>query len=401
MKEYDYPLPEGRIAKYPLTERENSSLLIYKDGNIDKDVFSNLSTHLPPDSLILFNETRVIHARLVFHKPSGSRIEIFCLEPVVPAEIQIAFQKTSGCTWKCLIGNAKRWKSGALKMEVEIQGEMVELSVEKGEHLDEAFLVHFSWTPAKLSFALVLEELGKIPLPPYIDRDTEEIDASRYQTTYAKHDGSVAAPTAGLHFTPKVIESLEAIGIETGKVTLHVGAGTFKPVNSETLADHSMHTEQVSISLGVIEQLLSHLEKPIILVGTTTVRAIESLYWQGVKWLCKEPSEAKLEVLQWDPYKPEFNAGISLEEALYCVYQVMLRLRCTELRGGTSLLIAPGYRYKVPSAIITNFHQPRSTLLLLVSAFIGDDWKKAYDYALSNGFRFLSYGDSCLFFRKD
>jgi len=285
-------------------------------------------------------------------------------------------------------------------MKLNIDDEQAELKVEKGERQDEAFLVNFSWTPSRLSFAQVLEAFGEIPLPPYIDREVEEKDAVRYQTMFAKNDGSVAAPTAGLHFTAEVLESLTGMGIETGKVTLHVGAGTFKPVSSDLLDGHHMHTEQVLIPVEIIEKLLNHIGKPVVLVGTTTVRAIESIYWQGVKWLLKEPEFPVLHVEQWDPYESLLNTDISLEEALYCVYQVLLRHNCKHLQGTTSLLIAPGYEYRIPGAIITNFHQPKSTLLLLVSAFIGKDWRMAYDYALQNEFRFLSYGDSCLFFRK-
>jgi S-adenosylmethionine:tRNA ribosyltransferase-isomerase len=398
--EFDYPLPEGRIAQFPLERRDQSKLLVYKNGIVASDVFANLAKYLPEGSLVLFNETRVIHARLEFHKQSGSRIEVFCLEPAEPADIQMAFQQEGQCTWQCLVGNARRWKQEPLVMELDIEGEIVELRVEKGARLEETFLVSFSWSPSHFSFSHILEAFGKMPLPPYIGRDAEENDSIRYQTVYARNDGSVAAPTAGLHFTPEVLGSFTRKNIEIGKVTLHVGAGTFKPVSSATLEEHHMHVEQVIIPIEIIERLLNHQGKPISLVGTTTVRAVESLYWQGVKWLLQEPENPSLCVEQWDPYKPELNTGFSLEEALYCVYQVLLRHKSRYLKGTTSLLIAPGYQYRVPTAIITNFHQPKSTLLLLVSAFVGQGWRKAYDYALENDFRFLSYGDSCLFIKE-
>ena len=374
--------------------------LIYRDGEVSQDIFSNLATNLPTGSLILFNETRVIHARLVFHKSSGSRIEVFCLEPIEPADIQIAFQQYESCTWKCLVGNGKRWKKETLRLEMAIDLQQVELKVEKLEWVDDAFLVRFRWNPGNIPFALVLESFGKIPLPPYIGREAEEDDSLRYQTVFAKNEGSVAAPTAGLHFTREVLDSLAARNIESAKITLHIGAGTFRPVSSATLENHLMHSEKVLIPLEVIAKLLNYQNKPIILVGTTTVRAIESIYWQGVKWLMNEPDNAFLKIEQWNPYQSELNSDISPEEALYCVWQVLMRHNCSHLQGTTSLLIAPGYHYRFPTAIVTNFHQPKSTLLLLVSAFVGPDWRKAYDYALANDFRFLSYGDSCLFFGK-
>jgi S-adenosylmethionine:tRNA ribosyltransferase-isomerase len=401
MDSYDYPLPDGKIALFPVEQRDQSKLLVYKEGALKTDVFANLATYLPSGSLMLFNETRVIHARMVFHKLSGSRIEVFCLEPVDPADVQIAFQQRDHCTWKCLVGNAKRWKQERLSMQLNIENELVEIQVEKGERFGEAFLVYFKWSPSHLSFSQILESFGKIPLPPYIGRDARDDDSIRYQTLYARNDGSVAAPTAGLHFTLEVLDALSKKNIQTEKITLHVGAGTFKPVSSETLERHLMHTEQVLIPVEVIEKLLSQLGSPIVLVGTTTVRAIESIYWQGVKWLLKEPESPILSVEQWDPYQAELNTGISLEESLYCVFQVLLRHKCKYLQGVTSLLIAPGYKYRFPTAIVTNFHQPRSTLLLLVSAFIGPEWRNAYEYALQNDFRFLSYGDSCLFFRNE
>ncbi len=400
IQEYDYPLPDHRIAQFPLEQRDQSKLLVFRDGEISQDIFAKLASHLPQNSLIVFNETRVIHARLVFQKISGARIEVFCLDPVEPADIQLAFEQTGNCTWKCLVGNAKRWKDDPLVLETIIDDVTVRLSVEKAGKLEEAFLLWFTWTPGEIRFARILDAFGRIPLPPYIDREAEENDNQRYQTVFARNDGSVAAPTAGLHFTPEVMDSLVSKGMVMQKVTLHVGAGTFKPVSTETIEDHHMHAEQVIIPVGVIEKLLSYAGKDITLVGTTTVRTIESLYWQGVKWLKNKPNYPLMQVEQWDPYKPEFNTGISVEESLHCLLEVLKEFNCQYIRGTTSLLIAPGYNYHIPTIMITNFHQPKSTLLLLVSAFIGPGWHKAYDHALDNDFRFLSYGDSCLLFRN-
>lgn len=400
ISEYDYPLPDLRIAQHPLPQRDASKLLVMHNGNISEDVFASVSNYLPEDSLLIFNETRVVHARLIFYKESGARIEVFCLEPAGGTDVQLAFQQTGACTWKCLVGNAKRWKSGLLEAKTMIDGVEVTLHAETHGKQGEDYLVQFGWSPSEIHFARVLEAFGKMPLPPYINRDAEKDDDTRYQTVFAHTDGSVAAPTAGLHFTPEVLQSLERRNVETASVTLHVGAGTFKPVSADTIGHHHMHAEQVIVPVDLISRLLSQLGKPIVLVGTTTVRTIESIYWQGVKWLLAEPPDARLDVQQWDPYSSELNTGITVEESLYCVLQVLLRHGQKELKGSTSLMIAPGYEYKFPSAIITNFHQPKSTLLLLVSAFTGPAWRRAYDYALGHGFRFLSYGDSCLFIKR-
>ncbi|MBK7212849.1 MAG: S-adenosylmethionine:tRNA ribosyltransferase-isomerase [Bacteroidales bacterium] len=401
MDSYDYFLPEERIAQVPLAERDQSKLLILRDGEIRQDIFSNIGDHLPEGGLIIFNETKVIHARLVFRKPTGSRIEVFCLEPYEPSDIQLAFQQMNSCSWKCFIGNAKRWKNENMEMEVDFQGQSLKLVAEKIERVGEAFIIRFSWNRNDLTFSEVLEQLGKIPLPPYIHRETTLEDSIRYQTVFARNEGSVAAPTAGLHFSAAVMESLRKKKLEIGKVTLHVGAGTFKPVSSETLQGHQMHTEQVSISLELIKKLRESIGKPVILVGTTTTRAIESIYWQGLKWINAEPGNPLMEVQQWDPYTLSGERGISVTEALEKVIGVLNVFGCTELNGSTSLLIAPGYEYHFPTILITNFHQPKSTLLLLVSAFAGEDWKNAYDYAIGEQFRFLSYGDSCLFYKKE
>jgi S-adenosylmethionine:tRNA ribosyltransferase-isomerase len=399
IEEFNYPLPDGRIAQFPLESRDRSKLLVYRQGQISEDVFSHITGHLPAKSLIVFNESRVIHARLIFRKPSGARIEVFCLEPLEHTDIQLAFQGKGSVSWKCLVGNARRWKAGTLEMDVPAGNERILLRAEKGERVEDAYIVHFSWDPPHFTFAGVLEAAGKIPLPPYISREVTAGDADRYQTFFARNEGSVAAPTAGLHFTDAVFQSLQEKGITAAKITLHVGAGTFKPVSSPTVNEHLMHTEQVLIPVQVIRQLLEYHNKHITLVGTTTVRAVESIYWQGVKWLYHNPAEPFMRVEQWDPYDEKYNTRVPVEDSLGKVLEVLESKGLSHLQGSTSLLIAPGYTYRFPTAIVTNFHQPKSTLLLLVAAFLGADWKKAYEYALQNDFRFLSYGDSCLFFR--
>jgi len=400
ISDYDYQLPAGRIAQFPLQQRDSSKLLVCAESIISENRFANIADYLPPHSLIIFNETRVIHARLVFFKASGARIEIFCLEPFEPVnDVQLAFQQKSGVTWKCFVGNAKRWKGDKLTLRTAIGETMVELTASLHERLADTFLVNFEWTPEHISFAEVLEAFGKIPLPPYIGREAVDSDNLTYQTVYARHDGSVAAPTAGLHFTPEVFRKLADKHIEKQTITLHVGAGTFKPVSSNSITEHTMHAEQVIIPNSVIEKIMEYENKAVTLVGTTTVRSIESLYWQGVKWFKRQPASPEMRIEQWDPYQPEYQ-GVTVKESLSCVLETLSHFKLDALKGYTSLLIAPGYKFSIPDAIVTNFHQPKSTLLLLVSAFVGDDWKKAYDYALENGFRFLSYGDSCLFFRK-
>jgi len=402
IEDFDYPLQAGQIAQYPLEKRDSSKLLIYKDNQTSEDIFSNIPSFLPNDSLLISNETRVVHARLLFRKPSGSQIEIFCLEPVEPTnDIQLAFQQTNNCSWKCLVGNAKRWKTGELHLDSEIDGMPVQLTASLTDRSEATFLIRFHWAPAQLTFARILEHFGKIPLPPYIAREASENDNTRYQTVFARYDGSVAAPTAGLHFTPEVLSALASKNIITSAVTLHVGAGTFKPVSTDTIGDHQMHHEQVIVPVQLLRQILDYRNKHITLVGTTTVRTLESVYWQGVKWLNQKPESPVLQVEQWDPYSNLAENPVSTEDALQCVIETLERFGLTELHGETSLMIAPGYKYHIPDAIITNFHQPKSTLLLLVAAFIGPQWKDLYNYALANNFRFLSYGDSCLFFKHD
>ncbi len=402
IEDYNYPLPTELIAQFPLEVRDKSKLLLLKENVISENTFENIASLLPADSLLISNETRVVHARLLFRKPSGSQIEIFCLEPVKPTnDIQRAFQQQQSCTWKCLVGNARRWKSGPLELKSEIDGNQVTLVASLTERDETAFNILFEWTPSQFTFAQILEHFGKIPLPPYISREASDNDNTRYQTVFAQNDGSVAAPTAGLHFTSEVLSSLAQKNIKTNSVTLHVGAGTFKPVSSESIGDHHMHFEQVIVPVRLLKEILSYKQKHITLVGTTTVRTLESVYWQGVKWLHNKPEIPLLHIEQWDPYSDHSGKPVSTEDSLKCVIDTLERFGLAELHGETSLMIAPGYTYHIPDAIITNFHQPKSTLLLLVAAFVGSNWKTAYNYALSNNFRFLSYGDSCLFFKHD
>ena len=398
IKDYDYPLPAERIAKFPLADRDQSKLLIYKNGKLSQDIFSQIHKHLPGNSLILFNETKVIRARLPFIKDTGAKIEIFCLEPVSPvSEIQMAFQQTKCVVWKCFVGNAKRWKTGQLKLSIPDGDSTMVLSAEKAGTMDQSVLVKFSWYPPEKTFAEILEKAGLVPLPPYLGREAVEEDKTRYQTIYAHYDGSVAAPTAGLHFTETVLQNLAKKNISTDKLILHVGAGTFKPVSSDKIIDHEMHTEKIIIRKSTIEKLLNSKSEKIVVVGTTTLRTLESLYWYGVKLLLD--GSCNFFIDQWDPYQNKYRVKLQVHKILEAILNEMDARKINELQGKTQLMIAPGYEFKIADILITNFHQPKSTLLLLVSAFIGNDWLKAYQYALNNDFRFLSYGDSCLFFK--
>ncbi len=390
---YDYPLPDDRIAKYPLAERDASKLLVLKDNVISESQFKHVGEYLPKDALLVFNETKVIRARLQFHKTTGSRIEVFCLEP--EQDYQMAFSACSPVRWKCLVGNAKRWKEGKLSMELSVKGEKVTLFAERLAHNDQYSEIEFSWTPENLSFAAVLEAAGEIPLPPYLHRDAEPDDRDRYQTVFARYDGSVAAPTAGLHFTQPLIAELRDEGFGFDEVTLHVGAGTFRPVATETIGEHAMHSETIIVRKSLIEDLIQHFGKPIIPVGTTSTRTLESLYWIGV--MLKEQGDAlrPLHVEQWFPY--ETHSPLSATEALQGILAYLDKHGLTRLEASTALMIAPSYKMRIITGLITNFHQPKSTLLLLVSALIGERWKDCYRFALDHGFRFLSYGDSCLF----
>lgn len=390
--EYDYPLPDERIAKYPLTKRDSSKLLLYRSGDVSEDVFSSLPNYISQGSLMIFNNTKVIQARLRFKKETGATIEVFCLEPECPADYQLVFQQTSECVWHCLVGNSNRWKGGVLSQKISVAGNDVILSVERVSS-GAVNSVRFTWDGG-CSFAELLEAAGELPIPPYLNRSTEESDTKTYQTVYSKVKGSVAAPTAGLHFTPEVFESLKIAGVECEEVTLHVGAGTFKPVKSEIIADHEMHEEFIEVSLSLLEKLIA-AGGTAIAVGTTSVRTLESLYFLGEK-VHDNPSllPDDLQVSQWDPYSDEHS--LSTIEALQALVSYLKRNNLSSLHSHTRIMIAPGYTFRIVKAIVTNFHQPRSTLLLLVSAFIKGDWRKIYDYALANDFRFLSYGDSSL-----
>lgn len=395
MDEYDYPLPDGRIAKFPLARRDESKLLVYKDGRVSESLFRHLADYLPAGSLLVCNNTRVIQARLLFRKETGARVEVFCLEPDEPRDYALAFQQTERCRWICLVGNLKKWKEGALVRRVRVGGGVVSLSAEMKECLGDTCRVEFAWDDPRLSFSDLLDAAGILPIPPYLHRETEESDLETYQTVYSKVRGSVAAPTAGLHFTPEVLADVAAHGIGREEVTLHVGAGTFRPVKSETIGGHEMHTEFISVGRSSIERIRQNLGK-IIAVGTTSVRTLESLYYIGAL-LASRPDDApgSLSVGQWMPYDGA-DDRLPADEALRHVLDYLDRRRADRLVASTRLLIAPGYRFKVTGGIITNFHQPKSTLLLLVSAFLGGGWRTVYDYALRHDFRFLSYGDSSL-----
>ena len=395
IEEYDYPLPDERIAKFPLAKRDESKLLLYKDGQVSESVFKHIADYLPAGSLLVYNNTRVIQARLLFQKATGARIEVFCLEPAEPHDYALIFQQTERCSWICLVGNLKKWKDGLLTKKVTIQGEEVILSAEKKESHGDSHRIEFTWNNPKYTFADLLDAAGVLPIPPYLHRETEKSDLVTYQTVYSKIKGSVAAPTAGLHFTPEVLADVDAHGIGREEVTLHVGAGTFKPVKSETIEGHEMHTEFISVRRSSIERIQKNLGK-IIAVGTTSVRTLESLYYIGVK-LTSHPdaTSEELVVNQWMPYE-EANNQIPVAEALQHILDYLDRHQADKLVTATQIIIAPGYEFKIVRGIITNFHQPKSTLLLLISAFVKGNWRTIYDYALSHDFRFLSYGDSSL-----
>lgn len=391
--EYDYPLPDERIAKYPLAQRDSSKLLLYNKGVVSEDVFSNLPKYIPQNALMVFNNTKVIQARLRFRKETGALIEVFCLEPEQPCDYQQIFLETKECVWQCLVGNSNRWKGGVLSQVVEVGGKNVTLSVERVGGPAAVNHVRFSWDGG-VSFAELLEAAGELPIPPYLNRRTEESDTRTYQTVYSKIKGSVAAPTAGLHFTPDVLEALTTAGIEREEVTLHVGAGTFKPVKSELIADHEMHEEYIEVRKALIEKIVAAGGEAVA-VGTTSVRTLESLYFLG-ELVAENPSvtQDELHVNQWTPYNREHS--LTTVDSLKALLEWMERNGLDRVHSHTQIMIAPGYRYRIVKAIVTNFHQPKSTLLLLVSAFVNGDWRTIYDYALANGFRFLSYGDSSL-----
>ena len=399
--DYTYDLPEDKIAVYPIAERQNAKLLIYQKGILQEDQYKNITDYLPENSLLVFNDTRVIQARLLFQKATGAAIEIFCLEPCDTInEYNILMAKKESIQWKCLIGGASKWKEGNLIKEIIVQGERVILEAQLIEKITDAYIVTFSWKPAHYSFAEIIEQAGDTPLPPYIKRKPIDSDKERYQTIYAKQDGSVAAPTAGLHFTPSIFSSFTTKNIRTAFVTLHVGAGTFKPVKADLLKDHPMHAEWIDVSAETIRLLIKNSNKGIIAVGTTALRTIESLFWMGVKASFNPNAQlAELMIHQWDVYEaPLNNCTLNTPAALEALIDWMKKNNCDRILSPTQILIAPGYRYRVVKAIVTNFHQPQSTLLLLVAAAIGEDWKKVYQHALTNDYRFLSYGDGSLLF---
>ena len=394
ISDYNYNLPDERIAKFPLPVRDQSKLLVYRNGEISETCFTSLPDYVEPGTLMIFNNTKVIQARLHFRKETGALIEIFCLEPIQPNDYALNFQQTEHAAWLCMIGNLKKWKEGTLTRRMTVKGQDITLAATRGEARGTSHWVDFTWDNPSVTFADILEMFGELPIPPYLNRETQESDKETYQTVYSKIKGSVAAPTAGLHFTQRVLDALRAKGADLEEVTLHVGAGTFKPVKSEEIEGHEMHTEYISVSKGSIEKLIAH-EGKALAVGTTSVRTLESLYYIGVT-LSQHPDaqEADLHVRQWQPY--ETHPTLRATEALKHILHYMERHRLDALHTSTQIIIAPGYEYKVVKRMITNFHQPQSTLLLLVSAFIKGDWKRIYDYALSHDFRFLSYGDSSL-----
>lgn len=394
IKEFNYPLPDERIAKFPLPVRDQSKLLVYRHGEVSEDVFTQLPQYLSAGELMVFNNTKVIQARLHFRKETGALIEVFCLEPYKPNDYALNFQQTSQCGWLCMIGNLKKWKEGCLKRQLTVKGKAITLTATRGACIGTSHEVDFCWDDNSITFADVLESVGELPIPPYLNRATQESDKETYQTVYSKIKGSVAAPTAGLHFTERVLQALDQKGIDREELTLHVGAGTFKPVKSEEIEGHSMHTEYVSVNRSTIDKLLAHGGKAIA-VGTTSVRTLESLYYMGlIAHENPDASPEELHVRQWMPY--EYTQDTPATEALGYLLDYMNRHSLEALHSSTQIIIAPGYKYHIVRKIVTNFHQPQSTLLLLVSAFLDGDWRKVYDYALAHGFRFLSYGDSSL-----
>ncbi|KAF0235974.1 MAG: S-adenosylmethioninetRNA [Prolixibacteraceae bacterium] len=395
ISDFDYDLPGSKIARYPLAERDKSKLLIWQNGQISESVFKNCAEIIPENAQLIFNNTRVIHARIFFRKKTGTKIEVFCLEPVEPHDYQIAFEQNKQVVWECMVGNSKKWKSGILTRIIEISGEKITFKAEKTAQFENTFHIKFSWDKP-LSFAEIIEITGVLPIPPYLNRETEEADEETYQTIYAKIDGSVAAPTAGLHFTDSVLSELQTKNISTKEITLHVGAGTFQPVKAETIDGHSMHREMVVVSKNIIESFVKNQDK-IIAVGTTSVRSLESLYWLGLQLENGTFNIERPEVLQWEPYEKE--AKISIKKAFQNIADFLNETGRETIQFSTQIIILPGYQFKVIIGMFTNFHQPQSTLLLLIAAFVGDNWKEIYDYALNKDFRFLSYGDSNLYLR--
>lgn len=393
IQDYNYNLPDNRIAKYPLTKRDNSKLLVYKNEKITDTVFSNINNFLPENCLMVFNNTKVIQARLHFQKTTGAQIEIFCLEPCIPNDYQLNFQQTEKCSWVCLIGNLKKWKEGSLTRQINVNEQIVNFTATRTKSHGDAHVIDFEWDNQGVTFSELLDAVGELPIPPYLNRATEEQDKQTYQTVYSKIDGSVAAPTAGLHFTSEVMKSLKDQGMKLAEVTLHVGAGTFRPVKSDEIGDHVMHSEFISVQKSFIEELI-RFEGKVIAVGTTSVRTLESLYYIGVS--LESQKQSHLHVSQWMPYN-DSNNKLSKKDALKNILAYLEKNSLSTLIADTQIIIAPDYEFKIVDGIVTNFHQPQSTLLLLVSAFLGNNnWKNIYEHALSSDYRFLSYGDSSL-----
>jgi len=401
IQDFHYDLPADRIAPEPLPDRAASKLLVSRQGVLADKTFRDLPGELPAGSLLIFNDTRVVRSRLLAQRPTGGVVELFCLEPVAPHRaIEPALQQTGACTWRCLVGNGRRWKSGPVTLNFSFAGQPATLTAVRQAHeASGESLIDFSWAPSSLPFAEVLRAAGHLPLPPYLHRPDTAADAVRYQTVYAAHEGAVAAPTAGLHFTPEVLADLAAHGMASGYVTLHVGAGTFQPVKADTMADHPMHAEPIIVQASLLRQLLAHRPHPVIAVGTTSLRTLESLYWLGAA-LVRQPASpgAALRVDQWQPYAPlaPGEAEVTPEAALQALLDYLDATGSAAVEASTQLLIAPGYRFRLVQGLVTNFHQPESTLLLLVAALLGPDWRQVYDHALRHGYRFLSYGDSSL-----
>lgn len=398
INDYNYDLPDEKIAKYPLDERDMSKLLVFDGDKIEEDRFRNISTHLPAGSLLLFNDTKVINARMIFEKETGARIEVFCLDPISPSDYAQAFAQNGRCSWKCLVGNSKKWKDGRLKKSIIVDGKNLDLYITRVREIGNSFEILFEWDNPDICFSQIIDVAGNIPIPPYLNRNSEDIDKVRYQTVYSHYQGSVAAPTAGLHFTERVMGDLKKCNIQSDAVTLHVGAGTFQPVKTDNAAEHEMHTEHFIVKCTTIEKIVQYLGN-ITITGTTTVRTVESLFCVGTQiFENKDVDAEEFHVSQWEAY--EYKDKYDVREILENLLSWMTAKGLEYIRCATQIMIVPGFRFRITDRLITNFHQPKSTLLLLLSAFIGDEWRKVYGYALENNFRFLSYGDSCLFLNK-
>lgn len=398
INDYNYDLPDEKIAKYPLDERDMSKLLVFDGDKIEEDRFRNISTHLPAGSLLLFNDTKVINARMIFEKETGARIEVFCLDPISPSDYAQAFAQNGRCSWKCLVGNSKKWKDGRLKKSIIVDGKNLDLYITRVREIGNSFEILFEWDNPDICFSQIIDVAGNIPIPPYLNRNSEDIDKVRYQTVYSHYQGSVAAPTAGLHFTERVMGDLKKCNIQSDAVTLHVGAGTFQPVKTDNAAEHEMHTEHFIVKRTTIEKIVQYLGN-ITITGTTTVRTVESLFCIGTQiFENKDVDAEEFHVSQWEAY--EYKDKYDAREILENLLSWMTAKGLEYIRCATQIMIVPGFRFRITDRLITNFHQPKSTLLLLLSAFIGDEWRKVYGYALENNFRFLSYGDSCLFLNK-